>query len=98
MVVYLKLLCSKDFKMRNLNATLEELGEPTLKIVKKKGVTAWTHERYGGRIEFREWKGSPVIDVSIRGSQEDMLTGSFVGWIVRNAREKIIEITVYTSS
>jgi len=96
MVVYLRLLCVKDFKVRDLNDMLEAKGERTFEVAKKRGVPAWTHKVHGGRIEYRPWEDSSVIDVSIRGKQEDMLTGSFVGWILRNVSDKILEITVYT--
>jgi len=95
MAVYLRLLCAKDFKIRNLNDILEQKGERTFYVAKKRKVAAWGSKPYGGRVEFRPWETSAVIDVSIRGKQETRLTGSFVEWILRNVPEKVLEITVY---
>jgi hypothetical protein len=67
-----------------------QVGNPSL------ARATWAHKVYGGRLEYRPWEASSVIDVSIRGKQEDMLTGSFVGWVLRNVPGKILETTVYT--
>jgi hypothetical protein len=97
LVVYLRLLCAKDFNVGDLSGALETKGEQTFEVVQKRGArAAWAHKVYGGRLEYRPWEASSVIDVSIRGKQEDMLTGSFVEWVLRNVAGKIIEIAVYT--
>lgn len=97
MVVYLRLLCTKDFNVGNLSGALETKGEQTFEIVQKRGArAAWAHKVYGGRLEYRPWQASSVIDVSVSGKQEDKLTGSFIEWVLRNVPGKILEITVYT--
>jgi hypothetical protein len=97
LVVYLRLLCAKDFNINDLNEVLKEKGERTFYVMNRKNVHAWGSKPYGGRIELRPWKTSSVIDVSIRGKQENRLTGSFIEWILRNIPNKAFEITVYAS-
>lgn len=94
MVVHLRMLCSKDVKIRDFNDILEEKGERTFQVVRKRGVAAWKSKPYQGRIEFRR-ELSPVIDVSIWGKRQDRVTGSFIEWIIRNASDKVLEINVY---
>jgi len=96
LVVHVRLLCSKDVKIRDFSDILEEKGERTFQIIRKRGVASWKSKPYQGKIEFRR-ELSPVIDVSIGGKNQDRVTGSFVEWIARNAQGKVLEISIYLS-
>jgi len=73
----------------DLNEILKKKGERTFKILKN---NQWGHSTYSKT--YVQFEGNVA---RIRGDQEDMFVGSFVGWMIRNAthlsRTLIIELS-----
>ena len=61
----------------DLSELLRKKGERTFKVLKN---NQWGHATYSKT--FLQFEGNVA---RIRGDQEDMFVGSFVGWIIRNA-------------
>ncbi|MEM3360624.1 MAG: hypothetical protein QXV85_05390 [Candidatus Bathyarchaeia archaeon] len=101
MVVYVNLVARRRFSYKKFNEKLAELGSKATFIndgITKRGThrkVLWHHNRYKGGVEIGEFPESRMFDVSIRGAEEDLLTGAFIGWIIRHFCKKIELIQVF---
>lgn len=50
LVVHLRLLCVRDVKIRDFSYILEEKGEQTFQVVRKRGIAAWKSRPYQGQL------------------------------------------------
>lgn len=101
MVVYVNLIARRKFSYKKFNEKLAELGPKATFIddgITKRGTRRkllWHHNRYQGGVEIGEFPENRLFDISIKGAEEDLLTGAFIGWIIRHFCKKIALIQVF---
>jgi hypothetical protein len=100
-VVYVNLVTKRRLKISKLNEKLKELGGKatftndgtTMRNTREK--TLWHHNRYKGGVEMGEVPENKLIDVSIKGVGEDLISGAFISWIIRHFCKQIKSVEVY---
>jgi len=103
-VVYITLVAKRKFSFKKFNEKLSDLGSKATFIndgTTKRGTREkiiWHHSRYQGGVEIGEIPENKFFDVSIKGVEEDLITGAFIGWIIRHFCKKINSIEVIPSN
>lgn len=94
MVIYIELICGGESreKLKELFHRVRTLKGGTFV---KRNSKSWAHTKYRGSVRFKARANTSIVDVSIIGSEEDMLTGALIGWILRNANDIVSMIQLY---